>query len=271
TDKAVTIGVTDVNEAPANLTLTGGTVTENMAAGTIVGTARAADPDGNTLSYSLVGASGLPFAIDARTGVITTTAPLDYEARNAYSLTVRASDPGGLKVDKLVSIGVTDVNEAPVDLALAGGKVAENLAPGALVGVARASDPEGLALSYSLVNAKGMPFAIDARTGIITTTAALDYEGKGSYALTIRATDAGGLTVDKAVTIGVIDMPELPKGWVSFNASREPTPDRSGLTDAHSLGGGTGMVADAHGDYTFVVPDHPDGLIKLGADYFDPH
>ena len=36
-------------------------------------------------------------------------------------------------------------------------------------------------------------------------------------------------------------------------------------------GGGTGMVADAHGDYTFVVPDHPDGLIKLGADYFDPH
>lgn len=271
TDKAVTIGVTDVNEAPANLTLTGGTVTENLAAGTIVGTARAVDPDGDTLSYSLVGAGGLPFAIDARTGIITTTAPLDYEARNAYSLTVRASDPAGLKVDKVVSIGVTDVNEAPVDLALTGGKVAENLAPGALVGVARASDPEGLALNYSLVNAKGMPFAIDARTGVITTTAALDYEGKSSYALIIRATDAGGLTVDKAVTIGVIDMPELPKGWVSFNASREPAPDRSGLTDAHSLGGGTGMVADAHGDYTFVVPDHPDGLIKLGADYFDPH
>src|SRR5204863_135351 len=53
-DKNFTIGVTNVNEAPTNATLSGGSVAENATNGTVVGTVAGVDPDaGSTLTYSL--------------------------------------------------------------------------------------------------------------------------------------------------------------------------------------------------------------------------
>ena len=103
----------DVNEAPTNLALDHASVDENQPAGTLVGNASASDPDGNTLTYSLTDNAGGRFAIDAATGAITTTQAFDYEASHGYSVTVRASDGGGLFVDKAFAIAVGDVNEAP--------------------------------------------------------------------------------------------------------------------------------------------------------------
>ena len=71
-DKAFTINVTNVNEAPTNATLTGGTIAENAANGTVVGTVAGVDPDaGATLSYSLTDNAGGRFAINSTTGQIT--------------------------------------------------------------------------------------------------------------------------------------------------------------------------------------------------------
>src|SRR3569623_1711424 len=70
-DKTFTLTVSDINEAPTNASLTGGTVAENAANGTVVGTVAGADPDdGAVLSYALTGDAGGRFAIDATTGVI---------------------------------------------------------------------------------------------------------------------------------------------------------------------------------------------------------
>ena len=44
-DKSFTIAVSDINEAPTNATLSGGTVAENSANGTVVGTVTGIDPD----------------------------------------------------------------------------------------------------------------------------------------------------------------------------------------------------------------------------------
>src|SRR6201999_4540471 len=65
-DKAFTIGVTNVNEAPTNASLSGGSVAENSANGTAVGTVTGVDPDaGSSLSYSLTNNAGGRFAIRA--------------------------------------------------------------------------------------------------------------------------------------------------------------------------------------------------------------
>jgi hypothetical protein len=57
--QSFTINVTDVNEAPTGLTVTGGTVEDNAAAGTVVATLAGVDPDANeTFSYILTDASG---------------------------------------------------------------------------------------------------------------------------------------------------------------------------------------------------------------------
>ncbi|MCV3737930.1 cadherin domain-containing protein, partial [Rhizobium sp. TRM96647] len=52
-EKAFTIGVQDVNEAPAALALSKSSVVENAKVGTVVGTLSAKDPEGGAVSYSL--------------------------------------------------------------------------------------------------------------------------------------------------------------------------------------------------------------------------
>jgi hypothetical protein len=91
----------------------------------------------------------------------------------------------------------TPVNTAPTDITLTNASVAENLPAGTVVGTAAAIDAEGGAMVYALTdNAKGL-FAIDAATGVITTTAALDHETLASASITISATDSGGLSVSR--------------------------------------------------------------------------
>lgn len=65
-DKSFTLSVTNINEAPAGATLTGGSVAENATNGTVVGTVAGSDPDaGSTLTYALTDDAGGRFSIDA--------------------------------------------------------------------------------------------------------------------------------------------------------------------------------------------------------------
>src|SRR6185503_1813933 len=53
-DKGFTIAVTNVNEAPTGATLSGGSVAENSATGTVVGTVTGVDQDaGSSFTYAL--------------------------------------------------------------------------------------------------------------------------------------------------------------------------------------------------------------------------
>jgi hypothetical protein len=113
-DKAFTINVTDVNEAPTDATLSGGSVAENSANGTIVGSVTGTDPDaGASLHYALTDNAGGRFAINPVTGVITVAngTLLDYETAHSHQITVRTADQNGLALDKTFTIAVSDVSE----------------------------------------------------------------------------------------------------------------------------------------------------------------
>lgn len=219
-DGRFTVTVTNVNEAPTALTLSAATVAENGPAGTLVGTLAGTDPDaGATFTYALVDNGGGRFAVDAATGRVTTTAPLDYETVQSIAITARVTDQGGLARDQRFTVAVTNVNEAPANLALSASTVAENAAAGTLVGTASAADPDGEALRYTLSANPGGLFAIDAATGRLTTTASLDFEAAVTRPVTIRATDAAGLFVERAVSIAVTDVNEAPVRVTISNAS----------------------------------------------------
>ncbi|MCY3699875.1 MAG: tandem-95 repeat protein, partial [Gemmatimonadetes bacterium] len=86
-------------------------VRENSAAGTLVGTVTATDPNDDPLTYTLTstasgGTDHRSFAIDANTGQITVApgATLNYAA--SYAVTVTASD-GTFSADHLLTIRVT--------------------------------------------------------------------------------------------------------------------------------------------------------------------
>ena len=116
-EKQLTIGVSNVNETPADLTLSNSTVAENQVIGTVVGNLTTTDPDtGNTFTYSLVTGDG---ATDNSLFTITnnqlkTNSVFDFESKNSYSIRVKTTDQDGLSFEKQLTIGVSNVNEAPI-------------------------------------------------------------------------------------------------------------------------------------------------------------
>ncbi len=213
----VTISVTNVNEKP--IFSTSGRVTlsvaENTAANTNIGTPfQATDPDsGDTVTYSLQRADKTSFRIDANTGQLKTHAALDYETKNSYSnLAVRATDSGGLLSSVLVTVNVTNVNDnSPVftEGASTTRSVAENSPIGTNVGTpVVATDADNDTLGYELSGTDAASFYITELTGQIHTYAAMDYETKSSYSVTVSVIDSisGGNSDSITVTISVTNV-----------------------------------------------------------------
>ena len=117
---AITIGLNDVNESPTFTAAGSLLVNENSAAGTVVGSVAATDPDqGQTLSYSIVqGNESGAFSINSSTGQITVAnaAALNYEANATFHLIVEATDNGSpaLGASTTLTINLSDRNDAPV-------------------------------------------------------------------------------------------------------------------------------------------------------------
>ena len=214
----VTINVTDVNEAPVFTQGTRATlaVAEHTASGTNIGVAfTATDPDsGDTLTYSLRRSDRNSFSVDPNTGQLRTRAALDYETKRAYTnLAVRVTDSGGLTDAIIVTINVTEVNEnrAPTftDGNSATRAVAENT---------------GIRSKHRQCRLRNRPrqrhidlHARWRRCRILqhqrhqraaeNQSAALDYETKSSYTVTITVSDSQ-LTDSIDVTINVTDVDE---------------------------------------------------------------
>ena len=230
----VTITVTDINEGPeVTVTVTdvdenvapefadsengARSVAENTVAGEDIGNpVAAADANGDALTYALGGTDAASFAIDSDTGQLMTLAALDYETKDTYSVTVTASDSGGLSDSIDVTITVTDVDEigpnvAPVFPASETGarSVAENTTAGENIGQpVTATDADNDALTYTLGGTDAAAFDIGGATGQLMTKEALDYGTKASYTVTVTATDPGGEAATKDVTITVTDVDE---------------------------------------------------------------
>ncbi len=195
---SVTINVTDANDAPvfSDGASTTRAVAENTASGTNIGSAvSATDQDGNTLTYSLGGADASSFSIVSTSGQLQTSAALDRETDASYTVTVSVSDGNGGSNSIAVTINVTNVNEG---LAFDEGDsttraVAENTASGISIGEAvSATDTDGDTLTYTLGGTDAASFSIVSTSGQLQTSAALDYETKNSYSVTVSASDGNG-------------------------------------------------------------------------------
>ncbi len=253
-EKAFTISVTDVNEAPTNISASSSSVAENAASGTSVATLSATDADaGDTFTYTLVSGTGSTdnanFTISGST--LRTAAVFDFETKSSYSVRVRVTDAGGLTFEKVFTIGVTDVNDAPTNINASASSVAENAASGTTVATLSTTDADaGDTFTYTLVNGTGSTdnasFVITGTT--LSTAAVFDFETKSSYSVRVRVTDAGGLTFEKVFTIGVTDVNDAPTN-INASASSVAENAASGTTVA-SL---SATDADAGDTFTYTL------------------
>ena len=227
----VTITVTDVPESPTNRepvftdgSSTTRSVAENTRAGVNIGLpVSATDPDsGDTLTYTLEGPDASAFDIDRTSGQLRTRTALDYETKASYAGTVTVTD-GSLSDEITVTISVTDVSETPTNRgpvftegSTTSRSVAENTGAGVNIGTpVAATDADNDSLTYSLSGLDAASFAIDRTSGQLKTLAALDYETRVSYTVTVSVSD-GSLTDTITVTIAVTDQDDLRSPTVTL-------------------------------------------------------
>ena len=225
-DISVTITVTNVNAPPAfTEAAPSRTVPENSGIGTDVGyPVTAADPDGDTLTYSLDGTDKASFSIDTPSGQLKTRTALDFESgKRSYSVTVSASDgknaagntDTAIDATVTVTIVVTDENEAPEVTIRSTVRYAENGADP--VDTYTVTDPENGNITWTLSGTDVDDFEISKVNGEGVLEfktppnfeAPADADDNNVYLVTVTVSD-GTNTDDLAVSVTVFNVNEEP-------------------------------------------------------------
>ncbi|MBX9459327.1 MAG: cadherin domain-containing protein [Rhizobium sp.] len=255
--KIIVPSTEDSNSAPTDLALIGSSVAENADIGTVVGTFSATDADGDTLTYSLTEDAGGRFALVTEGDVtrLVVSGPLDFETAASHGVSVKVTDGNGGEAVETFTIGVTDVEEtpdngAPSDIEISSTTIKESARIGFTVGTLSATDPEGDAITWSLVAGQGDNNdkfdlkVVDGETRVVLKNP-LDHEASGGvYDLVVRATDSDGNFADKVIQITAADEP--------FSISGVPTgKDYMSVVESAPAGTRLGFISDYDYDDAF--------------------
>ena len=216
------ITVNKANEPPSITSGATGAEDENTVNTHVVYQTVAADPDVDTLAYSLTGADASKFAISGAGAVTFLTSPdhetpTDAGVNNVYNITVHVNDGHGHDVTKDVAITVNDLNDvAPTFTSGGAGSEAENTAASNVVYDANVTDPDTVGtIAYFLTGADASAFNINSGNGQVTFKVSPDHEaptdagGNNVYDITVHASD-GIHDTTQAVAITVTNVNEAP-------------------------------------------------------------
>ena len=225
---AVTVNVTNVDEGGmASISPT------RPSVGTPI-TASVTDPDsattGMTYQWSHSTAMGGPFTpYPAETTARFT--PAEADVGRYLRVTVSYNDVHGAQTESATTEMAVMSNAAPAFSSEAATRsVAENTAAGMNIGdPVMATDYDNDTLRYRLSGTDAGSFDIGMSTGQLMTKAALDYETKMSYMVTVTATDPDGASDSIMVTIMVTDVDEAVPPVVDPVVARYDTNGTPGI------------------------------------------
>ncbi len=257
------ITTTDINDAPANLSITNNTINVGQEVGTLVGilVATDEDPDDIEIKYELVSDYfTLRKGNEVRNMVKFTNADVGIK-----KLMVKATDKNKLSADFSVDIEIkpepTPANGA---VQLSNYTVRENYK--GLVGKLSFSQPGGY--TFALVNGQGAEhndmFAINSTDLVLNSE--VDYESVKRLNIRIKATK-GSVNVETELTIVVQNINEAPGliGLTSFNiAENAKVGDVVSQAVLKDEDGDTGVFTIVGSDYLEFKGD--DLVMKKDAD-----
>lgn len=243
----VSLTITPVNDSPAAVAVSLAVTEDTPASGQLSG----ADPDGDSLSYSIVtnGSKGMATITNAATGTFT-YAPANNE-NGQDSITYRVND-GKLTAEAKVVVAITPVNDAPLAANDALATEEDTLVSGQLSGF----DPDGDRLIYSVVTngSKGTVSIVDTAIGLFTYTPSANAHGQDIF---VYKVSDGVLTADATVVVTIAPVNDAP---LAANASLSviedaassgqlsaSDPDYDGLSYSIVTNGskGTAIISDA--------------------------
>ncbi len=239
---------TAVGSITAQTVLVGENVSVNVAG-------NFTDPDGNTLSF----AAATSDAAVATASVSGSNVTINGVAAGSATVTVTASDPGGLSATQSIGVTVEAVNQAPVGEGIiddqgmvVGDEVTVDVA-------ANFSDPDGDELTYTATSSD-TAVATVATDGAMVTITAL---AAGEATVTVTATDPGELSAEQqfGVTVEEANEPPVAEGTiddVTVVAGSEATVD---VTDNFSDPDGDDLTYAATSDDPGVATVAMEGAV----------
>jgi Ca2+-binding RTX toxin-like protein len=240
-----------------SITITNGVSLDPTHSGGIGATAHLWMADGAvaTLDNFTFSDAGAPTTLFNLTQTDSTLYLVDTEIPNVYMPLIRLYDGSVVQVMEdgvPVLLGaappVTPVDHAPTDITMTGGVVQENSDAGTVVATLAAVDSDaGDTQSFALTGGATDKFEIVGNQIVVKQGAVIDYEQQHSYALTVTATDHGGLYVSKDLQINVTDVVE------------------TGTSKNDLMTGGLGAdhLAGGAGDDTYTVNNVGDVVTEL--------
>lgn len=207
TDHTLDVTVTNVNDVVPNwVSAASASVAENTS-GTVY-TAQATDPDGASLTYSIVGGlDSADFIINGTSGALRFQnapdfeSPTDSGANNVYNVTLSASD-GQLSSTRALAVTVTDVSEQSngAPSAVNDSYTAQAGSQNTYWVLANDSDPDGDTLTITSVSTPSIGFA-SISGAQIEYVAPFFASGFDSFTYTISDGNGGTDTATVSVTV----------------------------------------------------------------------
>lgn len=259
-------------------------IAENPVVGQVVATLSVdGGAEGETFEFSLVDYFDDRFEIVGDQIRVKTATLFDFEsALTSFALAINATGTAETEVEPASTlVSITNVNEAPTDILVTGGTIAEDAQIGAAVATLSATDQDlSEILTYSLVDANGAAytdayFTIDGNA--IELKAGLTSAQVGTHKLYVKVTDLGGLSYTEEVTVTVTISGDVVTGTNGSNNKLLGTADNDiinglggndkiyGLAGNDTINGGAGKdkLYGGAGQDTFVF----DTAVKKG--HFD--
>jgi hypothetical protein len=269
------LSILDVDEAPAPPAFSGSLSLEENKEEVFLGELFSADEEGDSVSFTLSGAFAASFRISNDS--LFAVAPFDFERNSRIALTISATDQSGNSSQSSFTFTVLNVNEAPASIRLSTSTFSEQLAPNSIIGNLSATDPEGEAVSYSLMGSQ-TTFSLSGNRLILAET--VNFEATPQVSIQVRATDAAGNFNDSLLVLNVTDAPEAATALaVAPIAESAPVgtllpfqvtdPDAQG-THSYSLIGSNGPFAISDSSLVLTGPlnyeQQQQYVLTLGVD-----
>ncbi|WP_013325505.1 DUF4347 domain-containing protein [Gloeothece verrucosa] len=213
-NKFFSININKINRAPSDISLSGNQVKTYQPSKTLIGNLSTTDPDGDSnFTYQLLDGNS-DFVIEGNQ-LFTNK---EFTTASPKTINIKTTDAGGLSYSKSFTIAINSNNSnnhAPTKINLSANTVKLNQPIGTLVGNLSTVDPDGdTSFTYQLLS-NNNNFLIQGNqlktNSIFTKT--------GPQTVSIKTTDAGGLSYQQDLTITTASITQLQSPVMRYRDS----------------------------------------------------